>query len=219
MRSGALAGLFLATCVLALAGCRGLGGNGIAKSEVRPVPAVSAIDVGGAIDLQVTVAEQTPSLRIRGDENLLPHLVTTVKGQRLEIHTDVDVSPRLPLRVELTVSSLVGVHVTGAAKVQASGLRGQAFSLYASGAASVDLAGDVSQATIDVSGAARVRAHTLHAHDAKVQLSGAADVSVFADGLLRVEISGAGRVEYAGHPTKIDKAVTGVGVIREHKGL
>jgi hypothetical protein len=214
MRNRAVA---LAVCLAGITGCHGLGGSGIAKSETRPVPAITAIDIGGAVDLVVTVADQPPSLTIRGDDNLLPHLLTTVKGERLEIHTDIDVSPKLPLRVAVTVPSLVGIHATGAAKIQVTGLHGDAFSLYASGAGTVELAGEVSQATIDVSGAAHVQAHALKAHTTKVELSGAANVTVFADHQLTVDVSGAGMVEYAGHPLKIEKSVTGVGVVRERK--
>ncbi len=212
-RRAAMAAVLVGLAAVGVA-CRGLGGSGRAKEEVRTIAAVTHVEVSGAVELDVTVADGAPTLTIRGDDNLLPHVLTTVTGDRLHIHTDVDVSPEVPLHVALVVADLRALDVSGATRIHVKGLHGESFALDASGAGSVDLQGEVSRVTVEVSGAANVEAHGLRAHTVKVELSGAASVSVYADQELTADISGVGKVEYAGHPAKIVQHVSGVGVLK-----
>jgi len=202
-------------CALAALGtsCRGLSGSGVTRTETRTMAKTpSCIEVHGAVDLDVAVSERPASLTVRGDDNLLTHLKTGVSGPCLQIGPDTEISPRAGLQVDVRLPSLEHLTASGAGKLKITGLHGAAFGLHASGATSADLAGEVTQLTVDVSGVAGVNAQGLKAHEARIQLSGAGSVAVFADQAVAARISGAGKVEVWGKPAKIDKTISGVGV-------
>lgn len=203
----------MATLVLCL-GCRGLVGSGTAQSEVRPAGSFHVVTVSGAVRLEVDIGDAATQVAVSGDDNLLKHVTTTFVDGVLHIATDGNVAPQLPLTVHVATPLLDRLEVSGAADVRIRKLRGPAFTAEFSGAASVDLQGEVSAVVMRVSGVAEVKASELKAHSVRVDLSGAGHVTVWADEFLFADVSGAGAVEYAGQPARIEKAISGLGEVR-----
>lgn len=204
--------------VLALAtACRGLPGSGVEKTETRKMQKITrCIEVHGAVEVAVEIGEKPPSLVVQGDDNLLPHLNTNVNGPCLSIGTDVEVRPSLPLHVAVQLEGLDEVTASGAMKLDVKGLKNETFGVHLSGASAAELAGDVTRLTVDVSGVASVKAQDLKAHEAQVHLSGAGSVAVFADRAVDAHISGAGKIDVWGKPQKIEKEISGIGVLQTH---
>lgn len=210
LRAGALAG-----ALSLLPGCFLLGGaagSGTAATETRQVEAFSEIDVGGNFQVEVEVGP-AQQVTVEADDNLLALIETNVSGETLKIRTSKSVRTKVEPKITITVPSLRMVEASGASKVEASGLAGDAFELEASGASRIVLSGAVEELEIDVSGAGDVDAEDLQTKQADVDVSGAGDVDVTVSDVLDVDISGAGSVSYAGEPT-LTEDVSGAGKVK-----
>lgn len=199
---------------LLLSACTGLNGSGKKAESVRTQAAVDSLELGGAMEVVVTVGAGNPEVKLIGDDNLLPHILTTVTDGKLVVKSDVDVRPNLPLELHVTTPDLHNLLVSGAGSVKASGLHGPLFTAQLSGAASVTLSGEVTAAKLNISGAGSFEAGGLKAQTVTVDISGAASAEVFASESLTAEISGAGSVKYAGKPKTITRHIMGVGVLK-----
>ena len=108
------------------------------------------------------------------------------------------------------------VDVSGASSLKIGDLQANRLWLDGSGAVSADIAGKVETQQIDLSGAGSYRAGSLVSDKAEIRVSGAGKAVVNAARLLKVDISGAGVVEYIGDP-KIEQQISGVGKIRRRE--
>jgi hypothetical protein len=82
-----------------------------------------------------------------------------------------------------------------------------------SGVGSVNLDGKVTTQKIVLDGAGNYSGGKLESETTSVQLSGVGNAVVWATNFLRAEISGAGGIEYNGHP-KIEQRISGVGMLK-----
>jgi Putative auto-transporter adhesin, head GIN domain len=106
--------------------------------------------------------------------------------------------------------------LTGAARLTASQLSGHSFAVESTGAARVQLGGTVDDLVTDMTGASKLDAAELHVKTATISSTGASKAEVNVSESLKVSITGAGKVTYAGNPPTIDKQISGAGSIR-HK--
>lgn len=198
---------------LGVAGC-GVNGSGVAKEETRQVAAFDRVDIGGVATLELTVGG-APSLSVRGDDNIVPLIETTVVGGVLHITQQKDVKPHVELVVRATAPSLASVDASGATHVVVKGAGGGTLALDASGASHLDVAGTAAALQVKASGAAHVDASAVDGGDVTVDASGAANVTVHAKGALRVDASGAASVSYAGEPTSIVQDVSAAASLKK----
>lgn len=188
-----------------------LAGSGNLQVVSRVLPPFHAVHSNGEFVVNVEVGDRPPPCEIRGDDNLVQHVRTTVTDGVLTIDTDQRLAPSETLTVTLHAPKFDAAHMSGAGKLQVLGLHGAQFDLKLSGAASVDLSGEVSRATLAISGAGTVHADKLVAQEVSIDLSGAASAHVFATQKLHAAISGAGSVKYGGKPKAVTQQISGVG--------
>jgi hypothetical protein len=189
-------------------------GNGVAKTELRDVAAlgaIEAIELSGSIELEFT-AGAPGKLSLTGDENLLPLISTTVSQGKLVVSQTKKMEAKTPLLVTLSAPGLRRVDVTGAANVHATGIQGPTFAVGVTGAANAELSGQVDVLELTIDGAGSVRANDLHAKEARVDLSGVGSADVNATDKLKANVSGVGTVRYRGTPT-VEKDVSGLGAV------
>jgi len=67
----------------------------------------------------------------------------------------------------------------------------------------------------DMTGASKLDADSLRTKTATISSTGASHADVNVSESLRVSITGAGKVVYAGNPPKVEKHVSGAGSIRQ----
>src|SRR5829696_9109223 len=79
----------------------GIKGSGVAKSEQRPIAEFTEIDVGGAVNLELTVGPAT-KLEVTTDDNLLAHVKTESANERLKISMEGSTSTNLGIRIKCT---------------------------------------------------------------------------------------------------------------------
>lgn len=205
--------LLLVLALLA-SSCRwvGIRGNGHIVADKRPITEFSDIQTDGMFRIEWQPG--APSLTITTDENLLRYIDSRVEGKTLRLDSHEQLSPTRHIKVLVTSPTLTGILADGAVKLEAKQLTGAKFYLKTEGAASAVLAGTVDDLLVDMSGAAKLEAEDLHAKNAEIETAGAAKAEVYATEKLRVEISGAGKVVYFGHPKQVSKNISGAGSIR-----
>jgi hypothetical protein len=202
--------------LLAVAGCAGTTkeGSGVDASESRQVDSFSRIALSAEADVVVSVGDPA-GVTVRGDDNLLEEIQTSVDDGELEISQsdNVDLEPNAGLTVEVTVPDLEALAVSGVGDVSVEGLEGDLFKLDVSGAGSVEAAGQVRRIEADLSGAASLRLDALIAQEVQIDLSGAGDIRVHATESLTASVSGAGHVAYSGNPSDVKTDVSGAGAV------
>ncbi len=92
-------------------------GSGNVITETREVKGFDAISVGSQVQLFVTVGD-TYSFEILGDDNILEHITTDVKGNTLEIKADnTNFRKVSQLQAFVTLPEITRVRASGASKV------------------------------------------------------------------------------------------------------
>jgi hypothetical protein len=189
-------------------------GSGVVINETRQVSNFDELAFTGIGTLYITMGDEE-LLEIEAEDNILPHIVTRVRGERLEIGFDNDswenvIRPTEPIRYFVTVRTLEQVDLSGLGDVQLDGIEADRLVLTLSGAGRVKASGDVAAQEINVTGAGSYDGADLRSERIDVNLSGAGSATVWAMDFLNVNISGLGNVRYYGDP-EIRETVTGLG--------
>jgi hypothetical protein len=188
-------------------------GSGKVVSDHRVVKPFEEISISGTVEVSIEVDDE-PTVRIDTDDNLQQYVTTEVSGKRLIIKQTENLDPTR-LAVVITVPKLTKLDASGATETKIKGLHGDRFELDVSGAADVELEGEVDLFIADASGAAEVDAEKLEAERVELDGSGACDFSVHATDELVVSLSGAGSVEYRGDPDEVKTDLSGAASIRK----
>ncbi len=227
---------------LLLASCQGIlgkrvHGNGNIKTEDRPVSDFKNVDVSGAAKVLVSQGDH-PSVKIEGDENLLPYMEVNQIGNKIEVRekpgfnlvptTDLKVYVTAPVFNDIDASGacdIIGqtkianpenlaMHVSGAGdikmEVDAPRLKAEV-----SGSGSVDLKGQTKDVYLDLTGAGHAHCFDLLSESTKVDISGAGSAEVYASVKLEADVSGAGTVKYKGNATDVKQNVSGAGSVQK----
>jgi hypothetical protein len=206
--------VFLAACVALVVGCHWVGvrGNGNIKTDQRTIRPFANIDAGGAFIIEWQ--NGAPALSITTDENLLSYIDSDVSGDTLHLHTRDQIWPTHGIKVLISSPTRSGAKISGAVRLTATQLAGPEFAFQSTGAARVTLDGSVDELLADMTGASELKANALQTKTAEISTTGAADAELAVSEILKVAITGAGKVSYSGNPKTIEKHITGAGSIR-----
>jgi hypothetical protein len=219
---------------LLTAGCAAVGLTGLdpgpQQTRTRAVGAVSAVELASSGDL-VLSAGRPPSLRITAGRNVIGHLTSDVRGDRLTLGSDRSLSSVGRVRYDLVLPAarlveLSGsgtVHVTapsaleqallpGSGDIRIDGLRTPSLGVDLSGSGEITVAGSTTRQRVSLSGSGRYSAGGLTSLDADVTVSGSGSADVSAGRTLTATVSGSGSVTYRGNPA-VHSSVTGSGAV------
>ena len=212
--SAALTGLS-ALGLLALAGCGppAVHGSGVSKTETREIEPCSEVKFVGGGKVEITVGQE-PSLQITGDDNLLPLILTEVRGDTLLVKPKQKIKPKADLVVEVTLPEITSVALEGAAVIDVQGVDSEEMALALTGAGAVTASGQTKKLRIVLTGATAAQAGDLLADDVSVTIAGAGTASVHANTKLNVSIAGAGTVRYSGDP-QVTQEISGAGTVAQ----
>jgi len=132
----------------------------------------------------------------------------------LRIKSTQNYSTSEPVAVKISVPNIEGLNVSGAGKIEITGMKNDRFEIDSSGAAAIRVAGITKVIDIDSSGAAKIDAHKLHASRAVVDSKGVSQIDVDVADQLDVTISGPSRVTYDGDPV-VNKTIHGPGKLEK----
>ncbi len=213
-------------------------GSGKIITQTRDVKDFQAISIRYPAQIVVQFGE-TESVKVEGDDNLLPQLTTEVQNGALVIDNrerdwSKRVDPSKPVKITITAKELDRVDFSSAGTLEVQGLQADKFKMVLSGAGEVTLKDvDIRQFETTLSGAGNIKADgkvddlkitisgfgsfegaNLESQTADVRISGAGNANVRVKSELTATVSGAGSVDYYGSP-KVTKSVTGAGSVNK----
>jgi carbon monoxide dehydrogenase subunit G len=232
MKKAVLLALVLA--ILILSAC--ISGSGNIVTENREVGSFRHIAMGGSGEIFITQGN-AETLIVEADDNLLPYIRTTVRGNTLELGLNAPVFTPIwasqSIRYIITVRDLESVRISGSGNANIASIASERFSIQVSGSGEVNIArlvansvetrvsgsgniaiaGQVDEQSVEISGSGEYRAADLASNRASVRVSGSGDATVWALSELTANISGSGNVNYYGNPTT-NTSTSGSGTIR-----
>lgn len=193
-------------------------GSGQLVTETRAVSGFDSVTFSSFGELTIQPGERE-SLTIEAEDDILPHILTEVRGGTLHIGFDepgarVSRYPTRPIRLTLTVVRLEALELSGAGSVVVRDLASEALRAKLSGAGSLGASGTTDRLEVIVSGFGSFNGADLQSETADVTLSGAGGATVWATARLNATISGVGSVAYYGQPV-VTKTVSGLGTVRQ----
>ena len=216
----------------------GAQGSGKMVSQTREVSGFQAISLEYPADVTIQQGSNE-SLKLEGDDALLPQLSTQVAAGTLTIRNNEPswnrrVNARTPVKITITVKDLREIDFSSAGNIQVNGLKTEALTVSLSGAGhlsinqlntprlecdlsgagNVSASGQADQLHLNVSGVGSFDGATLLGSSAAIQLSGVGSATVHPKDRLSAEVSGVGSVRYYGNP-QVDKQVSGVGSVTQ----
>ncbi len=209
-------------------------GNGNITSETRSINNARKIKLSGAYDVELTQGPVV-SLKIEGDDNILPYIITENRDGFLVIKTKdhINISTDSKITVHITSPLVEEVSISGSGNIISKGklTGGDRLKVSVAGSGDVDLevntpkvdahiagsgnitiAGETKDEKINIAGSGDYKAENLKAENADVHIAGNGDVSVFADVKLDINIAGSGSVRYRGNAA-VKQKIAGSGEV------
>ena len=183
-------------------------GSGNSATERRDVSSFNEIEVSGAFQVEI-VAGKDFSVELQADDNILPLIQTKVSGDTLQIELTQSVKTKSGMIVRVSAPNIERVQSSGAAKITASGIKNEQFSIDANGASKIILNGETGRLGIDVTGASNIDAEQLVAGTVNIDSSGASKIAVNAKDEIHTQASGASRITYTGDPKTVESQTSG----------
>ncbi len=190
-------------------------GSGKREVQKREVPSFTSISTEGAFNIEI-VCQKDLSLQVEGDDNVLALVSAEVSNNVLRLKNVKSYSVREPVAFRISVPNLDGVSVSGAGRIDISGMKNEKFEIDSQGAPNIKVSGYTRVIDINTSGAAKIDTQNLRASRAVVDSKGVSKVDLDVADQLDVTISGPSLVTYQGDPV-VNKTVHGPGRV-ERKG-
>jgi len=214
-------------------------GSGDIKTETRELEDFNHISL--SYPAKVTVMQgDAYSIKITGDDNLLPQITTDVSNGVLTVSNDVRswnnrVRPTTGLVLELTVVDLNRIDINsagqlfvkelktdnfvlvvgGAGDISIIDLDAESLDVTLSGAGSIDASGKVDSLDVTISGFGELNASDLETGHADVTINGSGNTTLWTTDELDVSINGAGNVKYYGQPEVVRQSINGAGSVSQ----
>lgn len=209
----AILGLLVAGCGLPLVATTTVRGSGNVTTESRNVSGFTRVSLAG-IGKLIVEQGSSESLTITADDNLLPYLLSDVRGGRLvlSIKNDTAITYAKEITYKVTVKRLDAVDLSGAGDMELRGISAERLQIANSGAGNISAAGRADRLDVTLSGAGNYNGENLESQEATVMVAGLGSAVVRASDRLDAQISGAGSIQYIGDP-QVTQKITGIGSV------
>ena len=212
-------------------------GNGNVVTIERSTGDYDAIAISGWFDVDL-IAGNEGEISLKGEENLLEHIITEVKDGKLVIKVEkgLNLKPSTwkdGIRITVPVESIDAISLSGSGdivgkttiktdnfKTSMSGsgditlvIESRTLEATMSGSGDIMLSGSTSDFEATISGSGDIKAYELEADHVNATVSGSADIKVTANKSLKARVSGSGDIHYKGNPEKVDTKTSGSGDI------
>jgi len=233
MRRWIFPGVGLVTLMAALLACSitipygseegAIRGSGKLVSEDRSVSGVASAELAVNGTLHIEFGDRE-SLRIKGEDNLLPYIESEMRGDTLLIRTQPGTNIQSTRSIEywLTVTELTGLSVSSSGDIFGQGLEGNRCSIDNSSSGSISLdsidcttlnvsisssgkvdiaGGSAEQQNIRISSSGDYRARDVVGSDADITISSSGSATVNVSESITGTISSSGNIYYIGDPS------------------
>ena len=212
-------------------------GNGNVVTIERSVGDYDGIGVSGWFDVELVDGSEG-ELTIKGEDNLLEHIVTEVKNGKLSIKVekgynlkpsswDGGIVITVPVEDINSIALSGSGDIVGKTTLKANNFKTamsgsgditldvdvSSISASMSGSGDITLSGNAGDFDATISGSGDIKAYDLDADNVDATVSGSADIKVTAKKVLKARVSGSGDISYRGNPEKVDTKTSGSGDI------
>lgn len=201
-------------------------GSGTVVSETRAVKGIDRVDLASLGKLMI-VQDEEEGLVVSAEENILPHLLTTVRGSTLEIRTEenVNVLPTRDVTYTLKVKNISSLSISSSGSINADKLDSQKLELNISSSGDIRignltasdlrvrinssgnilLKGQVVSQDVRISSRGNYQAADLQSQSAYVTISSSGNARIWVTDDLGAQLSSSGNVDYYGNPKVASK--------------
>ena len=187
-------------------------GSGTVVSEKREVQDFDRINLKGSMDVKVTHGDRI-QCTVRADDNIVPMILTEVRGQRLHVSLRGSYSTSQKIVVILEVPELTEIVLSGSGDVEAVEVISDDALLKIVGSGDITASGTAKNIAAEINGSGDLKLASLKSNHVDVAINGSGDASVWATQSLTAKVNGSGDIIYSGDPKKVDRAVNGSGDI------
>ena len=211
----------LVVLILTVSGCNAgpfntntIVGSGKVASETRTVSGFDYVELKGSGNVEISFGT-TESVTVKGDDNILPLIETSVLGDTLVINTKpfTTMTTANEIKISITMKSLQGLTLSGSGNIDVAGVNGKSIVVEMPGSGNITVNGTSDSVTIRLPGSGNIFCEGLKTQSATVTMDGSGNITVFASNLLDASIRGSGSIHYFGNPTQVKTNVTGSGTI------
>lgn len=211
-------------------------GNGNVTTETRNTGDYSEIGCAGNMDF-VLVKGTEGKITIEGESNLLEHIITEVKGDKLVVKVKkmVNLKPSMNKTIKVTIpfNDISGVSLAGSGdlwnedtissnsldvSLAGSGdinldLKSSSVEGRVAGSGDIKLRGSTDNLEVKVAGSGDIKAFDLQSNHTVASIAGSGDIQVVSNSSIKARVAGSGDIVYKGNPDKEDTKVSGSGSI------
>lgn len=198
-------------------------GSGVAATQRREVGAFTRISLGAPFAVVLRPGSRE-AIEIVADDNVLPLIETTLRGDRslqIELAQDVRIEPRTPVVVTIDLVRVDALALGGSGTISGKAMKTARLDAAIGGSGSITLSeldvGDLAvsiggsgafhadgrarQLNVQVGGSGTCDTERLTAADVRVSIAGSGDARVRAENALSAAIAGSGDLYYSGAAT------------------
>lgn len=203
-------------------------GNDYVVVETRSIEEFSGVVSMGSFNVNI-VEDSITRVVIEAESNLIPSIMTRIKGDVLELDTYGCINTRRDITITVYGNNIdlvalegsgniyaehlegngIEMYLTGSGNISA-GIYGDSFKSVLSGSGNIDLWGEVEHGDLTISGSGNFNTYDMVQNTSNVTVSGSGNVFVHVIDFLEVLISGSGNVFYMGSP-QVQSTITGSG--------
>ncbi|MFY7670861.1 head GIN domain-containing protein [Tenacibaculum sp. MEBiC06402] len=207
-------------------------GNGNVVTEKRSVGSFDDVSLSGSFDV-VLIDGKEGKITLEGEENILPYIITEVKGGTLKIKVKKNTNLRFRKKLTVTVpfedinglalggsgsiiskktikGNEVGLAIGGSGNIKAN-VKAETVKASIGGSGNIDLKGTSDKLKCSVAGSGNIRAYDLTVSTLRVSVAGSGDVEATVTERIKASIAGSGSVYYKGSAKYIDTSSVGSG--------
>lgn len=208
--------LFL-TAIFLFAQCdTGTIGKGNIVTEKREVAPFRALNSDAVAEITL-IQDSAASLEIKGYENIVPLIRTSVENGELMIETKnhIRIIGKQHVEVIVHAPSLDKLELHGVGNISSQGnFNFGKIEMNLSGVGSIDVSGQATTAILTTSGAGSIHCKNLLSDSTLAVTSGVGSIECNAIKFLKATVSGVGSITYTGNPV-VEKSVSGVGSVNK----
>ena len=188
-------------------------GSGVPATATRSLPPFGDVELAGSNNVTIRLGQEQ-SVSVHGDDNLVGLVTTDVESGTLVIdNRPVSLRTRSPMAVEVAMPSVSNLTLSGSGTINVTGMDELDVTVLLSGSGVVRAQGSTYGLTATVTGSGRAELGRLVAGDVVAVVAGSGNIRVTATDSLVAAVPGTGSIVYAGNPTSVTTAVTGIGAI------
>jgi hypothetical protein len=227
----------LLVAVACLASCTNcIEGTGSAVEEKRAILEFTEIELLCSADVSIhqNLVPEAPYLIVYAQENLLPLIKTTLKGDKLVVDLEGCVNSTEQILIEVYSNSISKISNDGSGNIYSIGtvkfeslavnldgsgsieldLSGDELELELNGSGGIEVSGEATSGNFSLDGSGSIKAIDLAMNSGDVECNGSGSISLYVKETLDVQLNGSGDVKYKGNPQNIEQHNNGSGSIR-----